>query len=161
MLRIWQSIFSQCAWTSRISPFTYLIEGMIATALANIDMHCPDVKLLKFKHSDGKTCGSYIADYIAQAGGYLVDKKTTFQCEYCSMSSTNDFLANFNSYYNQRWRNWGIFVCFIAINMILTVFYWLARVPKGRQEIIIKTTTHFSWRRNCIQIKRHMCIPQL
>ena len=40
-------------------------------------------------------------------------------------------LESINALFSQRWRNFGIFVAFIGINIILTIFfYWLARVPK-------------------------------
>ena len=119
----------------RVSPFTYLIQGMMSTGLANIDMQCADAELSKFEPTNGNTCGAYMSDYIAQAGGYLVDKNATSQCQYCSMTTTNDFLGQFNALYSERWRNFGIFICYPAINIILTVFlYWLARVPKGNRE---------------------------
>lgn len=76
-----------------------------------------------------------MANYIASAGGYLTNPLATSACEFCSMSSTNTYLESVSAIYSQRWRNWGIFLCFIVINMLLTVgFYWWARVPKGSRE---------------------------
>ncbi|CUM47289.1 unnamed protein product [Debaryomyces tyrocola] len=119
----------------RVSPLTYVIQGMMSTGLANNELQCSSTELLRFEPTSGNTCGEYMSDYIAQAGGYLMDSNATSECEYCTMNSTNDWLATFNAYYSERWRNWGIFLCYIAFNMILTVFlYWLARVPKGNRE---------------------------
>mmetsp|Transcript_5800 Transcript_5800/g.5746 ORF Transcript_5800/g.5746 Transcript_5800/m.5746 type:complete len:1502 (-) Transcript_5800:142-4647(-) len=119
----------------RCSPFTYFIQGMLSTGLANTTAKCSKAELLHFEPSKGQDCGTYMSDYMKVAGGYLIDEKATSECQFCSIDSTNTFLASVNSYYDERWRNWGIFICFIAINMILTVFfYWLARVPKGNRE---------------------------
>lgn len=119
----------------RCSPFTYFIQGMLSTGLANTNAECSKAEFLHFKPNEGQSCGEYMSDYIKQAGGYLVDEKASSECQFCPMASTNDFLASVNSFYDERWRNWGIFICFIAINIILTIFfYWLARVPKGNRE---------------------------
>ena len=119
----------------RVSPLTYVVQGMMSTGLANNGLQCSSKELLRFEPTSGNTCGEYMSDYISQAGGYLVDSYATSECEYCTMNSTNDWLATFNAYYSERWRNWGIFLCYIAFNMIITVFlYWLARVPKGNRE---------------------------
>ncbi|CUM65810.1 uncharacterized protein PRCAT00003458001 [Priceomyces carsonii] len=119
----------------RLSPFTYLIQGVLSTGLANADIQCSSREFLHFVPPGGETCGKYMADYIKVAGGYLKDSSATDECQFCTMSSTNSFLASISSYYDQRWRNFGIFICFIAFNIIGTVFfYWLARVPKGNRE---------------------------
>ena len=119
----------------RCNPFTYLIQAMLSTALANTKVVCATRELLTFDPTLGKTCGEYMKDYIAKAGGYLVNESATSDCQYCKMATTNAFLSSVNAKYDQRWRNYGIFVAFICINIILTIFfYWLARVPKGTRQ---------------------------
>lgn len=119
----------------RANPFTYLVQAMLSTGLANTEVVCSTREFLTFNPPSGETCLEYMADYISAAGGYLKNPSATSNCEFCQMKETNAFLASVNSYYSERWRNFGIFVAFIAINMILTVFfYWLARVPKGNRE---------------------------
>ena len=76
-----------------------------------------------------------MGSYIETAGGYLTDPNATSVCQYCRMGTTNTLLESVNALFSERWRNFGIFVAFIVINMILTTFlYWLARVPKGNRE---------------------------
>lgn len=116
----------------RVSPFTYFIQGTLATGLANNDMHCSDSEYIVFDAPSGSTCGQYMSNYIKQAGGYLENEKSSTLCRYCQFKTTNDYLKTLNSYWSQRWRNWGIFICYIAINIIFAIFlYWLARVPKS------------------------------
>jgi len=51
------------------------------------------------------------------------------------MKYTNTFLDSINARYSERWRNFGLVICFIAANIVLTAaLYWLARVPKGNRE---------------------------
>lgn len=119
----------------RCSPFTYLIQGGLATGLANTKMSCSKDEFVVFNPPDNKTCGEYLSNYIKQAGGYLQDELATSQCKYCAFQETNQYLAQINVVWDQRWRNWGVFICFIAINIILAfTFYYLARVPKGSKK---------------------------
>ncbi|KAK6461711.1 multidrug resistance protein [Scheffersomyces coipomensis] len=119
----------------RANPFTYLIQGLLSTGLANTNVVCAAEELVVFNPPSGDTCGTYMAPYISLAGGYLTDSNATSGCQFCQMGSTNAFLASVNSYFSERWRNFGIFLAFIVINIILTIiFYWAARVPKGNRE---------------------------
>ncbi|KAK6461713.1 multidrug resistance protein [Scheffersomyces coipomensis] len=119
----------------RANPFTYLMQGILATGLANTNVICAEEELLVFNPPSGETCGSYMAPYMSFAGGYLTDINATSGCQFCQMGSTNVFLTSVNAHFSQRWRNFGIFVSFIGINIILTIiFYWAARVPKRNRE---------------------------
>lgn len=118
----------------RCSPFTYFVSTVLSVGLANSDVTCSDVELLRFTPEEG-TCGEYMANYMLFAGGYLVDENATDQCEFCTVSSTNVFLDSVSAQYNYRWRDMGIFIAYIFINIFGTLFfYWLARVPKRSRE---------------------------
>lgn len=115
----------------RVSPFTYLVDGMLSTGLANTNITCATIEYLHFNPRAGQTCGEYMADYINAAGGYLMDTAATADCSFCSASKTNVFLTRLNSNYAYRWRNFGIMWAFIIFNVFAAIgLYWLARVPK-------------------------------
>ena len=115
----------------RISPFTYLINGMLSTGLANTRIRCASIEYLHFEPQSGKTCGEYMADYIAARGGYLENTAARSNCSFCTADQTNTYLLQLNSNYADRWRNFGILWAFIVFNIFGAVFlYWLARVPK-------------------------------
>ena len=118
----------------RCNPFTYLVQAMLSTGLANTFVKCAEREYVSVKPPNGESCSTYLDPYIKFAGGYF-ETRNDGSCAFCQMSSTNTFLKSVNSLYTERWRNFGIFIAFIAINIILTViFYWLARVPKGNRE---------------------------
>ncbi|CCE63103.1 hypothetical protein TPHA_0D04700 [Tetrapisispora phaffii CBS 4417] len=121
----------------RVSPFTYFVDALLSTGVANVEVHCADYELRKFTPPSGLTCGEYMDPYISAAGtGYLTDPNNTETCSFCQISDTNTFLASVGSSYHRRWRNFGIFICFIAINYIGGIFfYWLSRVPKGSKKM--------------------------
>jgi len=117
----------------RVSPFTYLISGMLSVAVANTQVICETVELVHFEPTpNGTTCGDYMADYINLAGGYLTNPKATADCAFCAISDTNTFLTSVVSLYSERWRNFGIMWAYIVFNIFAAVFiYWLVRVPKN------------------------------
>ncbi|KAH7175408.1 ABC-2 type transporter-domain-containing protein [Dactylonectria macrodidyma] len=115
----------------RVSPFSYLVSGMLSTAVANVDVVCASNEFLKFNPPSNSTCGEFMESYIAQAGGYLVDKAATSDCEFCSIADTNVFLASVGSYYKDRWRNFGLLWIYVFFNIgFALVVYYLVRVPK-------------------------------
>lgn len=125
----------------RVSPFTYFVSTVLSVGLANSDVTCSDVELLSFKPALG-TCGEYMEPFMLVAGGYLIDEKATNSCRFCTVSSTNTFLASVKADYDLRWRNIGIFIAYPFINMIGTLFfYWLARVPKRSREKHLKKSS--------------------
>lgn len=57
-------------------------------------------------------------NFITFAGGYLSNPDATSDCNFCSVSSSDKFLAlNFNIFYSHRWRNIGIMFAFILFNV--------------------------------------------
>lgn len=109
----------------RVSPFTYLAgvcgsrrhrrglpdstdealhpQGLLTSALGNARVQCSNSELLRFSAPSDSTCGEYMAEYRASAGGYLVDPSAT-ECEFCPTEYTNDFLRTFSYNYGNRWR---------------------------------------------------------
>ncbi|KAH6981773.1 ABC-2 type transporter-domain-containing protein [Ilyonectria sp. MPI-CAGE-AT-0026] len=115
----------------RVSPFSYLVSGMLSVAVANVDVVCASNEFLTFNPPSNMTCGEFMDPYIAKVGGYLADKAATTACEFCSISDTNTFLAGVGAYYKDRWRNFGLLWVYIFFNIgAALVVYWLVRMPK-------------------------------
>ncbi|WRT64947.1 uncharacterized protein IL334_001887 [Kwoniella shivajii] len=116
----------------RVSPFSYLVDGMLSVAVANNNVVCAANEYLKLNPPSGQTCGQYLGNYITAAGGYLLDTNATDQCSLCTIQTTNTFLAQFGLSYSHRWRNFGLMFAYIIFNIVAAVLiYWLARVPKN------------------------------
>ncbi|CAK9437481.1 uncharacterized protein LODBEIA_P18590 [Lodderomyces beijingensis] len=116
-----------------VNPFTYLVQGMLATGLANAAVVCEREELVTVVPPEGQSCSSYLEIFIQNNGGYST--VVNGECRYCQLSSTNGFLRGIDAEFSQRWRNWGIVVAFIGGNIILTgALYWLFRVPKGTRQ---------------------------
>lgn len=120
----------------RVSPFTYWVGGMLAVGIANAPVNCADYEMLKVPAIDGQTCGDYLQSFATRNHGNIANPLSTGVCNYCRVADTNSYLASLNISYHLRWRNLGIFMAYIAFNMIASGFiYWLARVPKSSSRV--------------------------
>lgn len=122
-LKWWQWMY----WTS---PFTYIIEGLLGQAIANIDINCSPTELVVIQPPLNMTCGDYMSTFISEVGGYLTDSSATSACNYCPYRTTNEFLSsNFNIMYQHRWRDLGIVLGFTGFNMVaIFVLTYLCRI---------------------------------
>lgn len=113
-----------------LNPFTYTIEGIIGTSLANSPVTCSPNELFNFLAPSNSTCIEYMASYIQEAGGYLAGSDLD-TCHYCKVANTNEFLSSVNIKFANRWRNLGIMSAFITFNIgAAAMLYWLFRVPR-------------------------------
>jgi ABC-type multidrug transport system permease subunit len=118
----------------RVSPFTYLVEGLLANGVAHAPVTCAANEYQVFDAPSGSTCGEYVAEYLQAAGGYLVDPNATEQCQLCAIDNTDSFLSLVSIHFSNRWRDFGILFVFIIFNIFAaTGIYYLARVPKGKK----------------------------
>ena len=121
----------------RCNPFTYLISAMLSIGVGNSRIRCSSREYLHFppEQPGVQKCKDYMGAYISIAGGYLTNPEATDSCEFCPMDKTNQYLSSIDISIHNFGRDVGIFIAFIAFNMVATVFlYWLVRVPKGNRE---------------------------
>jgi ATP-binding cassette subfamily G (WHITE) protein 2 (PDR) len=119
----------------RVTPFTYLVSGVLSVGLANAHISCSTEEFLHFSPAPLLTCSDYLAPYIEEHGGYLIpdSMNSTTECVFCTGSDTNIFLTGVSSEYGDRWRNFGIFLVYVVFNVAAAIgLYWLARVPKRK-----------------------------
>ncbi|KAL2859549.1 ABC drug exporter AbcA [Aspergillus pseudodeflectus] len=114
----------------RVSPFTYLVSGMLSVGLANTLVTCADNEYLHFDPANG-TCGEYMEPYRAANGGYVLNEGATADCSFCPIRDTNTYLATVSASYGDVWRNWGLMWVYIVFNIVAACgLYWYVRVPK-------------------------------
>ncbi|KZP27013.1 pleiotropic drug resistance ABC transporter [Athelia psychrophila] len=120
-------------WMYHLSPYTYLIEGLLGQAIGKQSITCSATELVTLNPPSGQTCGTYMAEYISNAGGYLTNSNATSDCQFCSIATTDAFLAeSFNIYYSHHWRNFGFMMVFMAFNITLMyLFTYFFRIRTG------------------------------
>ncbi|KAE9393362.1 hypothetical protein BT96DRAFT_924054 [Gymnopus androsaceus JB14] len=128
--------FSQLGWWQwmyHLSPYTYVIEGLLGQAIGRQTITCATDELVTLNPPSGQTCFDYMSTYISEAGGYLTNPNATTGCEFCSTSSTDQFLeASFNISYGHRWRNIGFLCAYVLFNIACVyAFTWFFRIRTG------------------------------
>jgi ATP-binding cassette subfamily G (WHITE) protein 2 (PDR) len=115
----------------RVSPFTYLIEGMLSTGVSGTEVVCAKNEYLTFDPPPGQNCSAYMAPYMSQRGGYLQNPGAGSDCSFCALRETNAFLKAFAMDPANAWRDFGLMWVYTAFNVFGALFfYWLFRVPK-------------------------------
>ena len=98
-----------------LSPFHYLLEGMLALVTHGVPVRCEESELAKFSAPPGQNCSSYAGPYSEQAGGYVTTLSDGL-CGFCQYRDGDQFAASFNVYYSHVWRDYGIFWAFCIFN---------------------------------------------
>jgi ABC-type multidrug transport system permease subunit len=107
------------SWLYELNPFTRMISGMVVTELHDRAVSCLPLEYNTFTAPPGQDCGTYMQPFFANGGsGYLVNNATDV-CEYCAFKVGDEFYKTFQMDFAHRWRDLGIFACFIASNLIL------------------------------------------
>ena len=120
----------------RVSPLTYWVGGVVSTGLGGKMVKCAPNELAIFNPPSGQTCGQYLSSYLKTAPGQLLDPNATSQCQYCPLTTSDQFLSSVSMNYTQRWRNYGIVWAYVAFNIFIAVaFYYCFRVA-GFKKII-------------------------
>ncbi|KAJ5925119.1 hypothetical protein N7454_007758 [Penicillium verhagenii] len=115
----------------RISPFHYLISGMLSASVGGANVMCSKQEFLHFDPRPNTTCGEYLANFIHATGGYVENPSATANCSFCRISETNKFLAGTSTNPDDVWMDFGIMWVYVVFNIFGAVFlYWLFRVPK-------------------------------
>lgn len=117
-----------------LSPFTYLVSGMLSTAVANTVVTCSDIEFSVVQPPAGQTCSQYLDAFATAAQSTLSNPDATRDCQICLLSTTNQFLTQIGANYSHRWRNFGIMWIYVTFNVFAALaIYYIARVPKAKK----------------------------
>jgi ATP-binding cassette subfamily G (WHITE) protein 2 (PDR) len=115
----------------RVSPFTYWVGGIVATQLHERAVDCSAEETAIFDAPEGMTCGAYMERYLAAAPGVLQNHGDSSGCRYCPLAVADQYLAESEIYWSDRWRNFGIMWAYILFNVgVAFATYWAFRVKK-------------------------------
>lgn len=113
----------------RVSPLTYWVGGIVATILHDRPIQCSKVELSVFDPPAGQTCGEYLAPYLVQSPGILLNAESMSDCQFCALTTADQYVSQNEIVWAERWRNWGIVWVYVAFNIIVaTVLYFVFRV---------------------------------
>jgi ABC-type multidrug transport system permease subunit len=121
----------------RLSPATYLINGMVIAGIANTNITCSSTELLKISLPEGLlgNCSTYMRPFLKTVGGYVVDEAAVDGCTYCPLRNANEYLMIRELDVDDRWKYVGLFSVYIVFNIIATFgLYKLARTSKSAKK---------------------------
>lgn len=116
-------------WIFWVDPLRYFLGGTVSSVLHNVKAKCSQEDLSVFDPPSAQTCASYMADFLSEHPGYLVNPNATENCEYCRFSYGDDYGATLDYYYSDRWRDWAVLLGWSLLNLVAIWFFtWLYRV---------------------------------
>ncbi|ODV58800.1 ATP dependent transporter multidrug resistance [Ascoidea rubescens DSM 1968] len=116
----------------RVSPLTYFVQSLTGALLHGVEVRCVPKDYTIFNPPEGQTCIEYSDTFVDNFGGYIANPNDTENCEYCVYTTGDQFMANFNIEWSDRWRNFGLIWVFIVFNVFaMLVFYRIFRVKKS------------------------------
>ncbi|KKK25725.1 ABC drug exporter AtrF [Aspergillus rambellii] len=121
-------------WMYYLDPFNYLVGGLLTEVLWDVEVKCSPSEYVQFSAPAGQTCGEYMADFLAQHSGYLLDANATTTCSFCQFSKGADYAKTFNlqeKYYG--WRDTGLTALF-CISSYAAVFVMMKLRSKKTKE---------------------------
>ena len=128
------------SWMFYLSPFTYIIEGLLGDAQRDKDIYCAPEEYNRVFPPGGQTCEQYLGNFSTLLGsgiehgvGYFKDAADGNGCDYCSMRKGAEYLASIKMDGSNRYRDIGILFAFTAFNFICVfAFYYIFRTAKWR-----------------------------
>ncbi|CAG7950854.1 unnamed protein product [Penicillium nalgiovense] len=100
----WQS------WMYWLTPFHYLLEGLVGIITHNVPVRCIDREESRFSTPAGMSCQDYAGSFAEKAGGYVRDAGNGM-CSFCQYSTGSQY---------------GILWAYIIFNFALVfAFSWL------------------------------------
>ncbi|RAL14999.1 uncharacterized protein BO97DRAFT_386103 [Aspergillus homomorphus CBS 101889] len=118
-------------WLWWADPMTYYFEATVSTVLHGVErVHCAAGEMAVFDPVPSRTCGEYLASYLAANPGYVVNLHERQNCQFCPYSTGDDYAqSTLSFYYDERWRDWAVFLGFCLTNLVVTFLAtWVSRV---------------------------------
>ena len=134
-------------WMFRLSPFTWIIEGMMGNVIHDQPVQCEPKEFNVLYPPSGMSCDDYLGDFSwtfdkappeSRTGYYEQGPNGT--CHYCVMRHGEDYLQSILLDSSHRYRDIGFIIAYIAFNYGLYIFlYYMFRVHKWRMPKISRT----------------------
>ncbi|KAM0791176.1 hypothetical protein ACM66B_005660 [Microbotryomycetes sp. NB124-2] len=104
------------AWMYRLTPFTYLIEGLLANAMGGLVIRCSQEEFLRIEPPAGQECVAFLEPFTSAAPGYA-EVLPDGSCGYCQYANGDQFLQTVNMSFSNRWRDLGFMFAYIIFNI--------------------------------------------
>lgn len=86
-------------WLFWVNPQTWLVKGLVSTALHDVPVHCDGDEWVTFRPPGGQTCGEYAGRWVEHAFGRIEDLAARRECRYCRYKVGDEFLETLGMKY--------------------------------------------------------------
>ena len=124
------------SWMFQLSPFTWIMEGILGNAIGGAQVHCEADEMQVVRLPPGATCQSHMEPFSRpqssdpRGNGYYVDNNDG-TCSFCLYRYGDDYLETVMMDASNKYRDLGIIVAYIAFNTaLLFTLFWLFRIFK-------------------------------
>ena len=140
-------------WMYHLSPFTYLVEGLMGNTVHDQEVRCEPNEFNILYPPHGSSCDEYLGDFTVplsqvpkpespeadglRGSGYYIQGSNGI-CLYCPMRRGEDYLTSISMSSSYRFRDIGILAAYAGFNLLtIFVLYYLSRVVKWRGKKIV------------------------
>lgn len=128
-------------WLPPLSPFTYLLESLLANTLLDQPVRCAPGEFSTLRPPTGQSCAQYLSNFSSTlqepplGPGYYQEASNGAECNVCQYREGTTFLTSLSAgpvqfRVSHRFRNIGILVAYCAFNFaLLAVLFWLRVRP--------------------------------
>ena len=124
------------AWMYLVSPFFWIMEGMLGNAVGGVDVHCLPEEMNTINPPAGQTCDQYLNGFTSPQGdprggnGYF-EQQSDGSCLFCQYRMGDQYLSTVRMDAAGRYRDLGIIVAYIVFNVALLFgLFYLFRIRK-------------------------------
>ncbi|ETS85212.1 hypothetical protein PFICI_03237 [Pestalotiopsis fici W106-1] len=121
-------------WMFWANPLRYWLGPLISVALHDQPVQCATGEMTIINPPTGQTCAAYLSNFVATAGGYVANPNAVSECGYCPYNVGDEYLATFDFYYDERWRDWGVFTAFCISTLAIAFAASLVRFGKQKKD---------------------------
>ena len=125
------------SWMFYLSPFTWIVEGILGNAIGGVDVQCLVEEMNQVNPPPGKDCHSWLDPFTTgpNARGYWKpNPKNDGSCLYCQYQKGDDYLSSVWLNANHRYADLGIILAYTAFNTALVFgLFYLFRVHRWGQ----------------------------
>ncbi|KAF2021147.1 ABC transporter-like protein [Aaosphaeria arxii CBS 175.79] len=118
-------------WLFWADPMRYFLGATASVGLHDVPIKCSKTEIATLQPLDGMTCGTYLREYLATNTGYVVNPDSRRDCGFCPYSTGDEYLAGFDFYFDDRWRDWGVFTAFCFSTLAIAFICSWLRYGRG------------------------------
>jgi len=112
------------SWMYHLTPFTYLIEGLLVNAMGGVLVTCKPEQFQILVPPAGQDCIAFLQPFMSANPGYA--DIVNGSCGYCAYRTGDQFLASVGMSYTHRYRDVGFMCAYIIFNYAATfALTWL------------------------------------